>query len=167
MESTKNSDELIIFNIKKFAIHDGPGIRTTTFLQGCNLNCGWCHNPEGISIGKGPESKIIKIDDLFKEIIKDKHFYETSNGGVTFSGGEPLLQVKPLTKLLEKCKKSGIDIVLDTCGYCEWGVFEKVIPFVNIFLYDLKHVNSEIHKKATGVSNELILKNLKKLDERG
>ena len=169
MKSNKSnkSEKLIVFDIKRFAIHDGPGIRTTVFLQGCPLRCGWCHNPEGISIGKGPKSKKIELNELFEEIIKDKPFYEISKGGVSFSGGEPMLQFKPLTKLLRMCKKSKVNTAVETCGHCNWEAFEKIIPFVDLFFYDLKHIDNKIHKKGTGSSNKIILDNLKKLDKRG
>ncbi len=107
------------------------------------------------------------VDEVFNEIIKDKAFYENSGGGVTFSGGECMLQIDFLLEILKRCKENGIHTAIDTAGHISWGNFEKVLPFTDLFLYDIKIFDSEKHKKYTGVGNELILDNLKRLFEIG
>ncbi len=174
-----------IFDIKKFAIHDGPGIRTTVFFQGCPLNCRWCHNPEGRKNSEEipkiesdrpdmfrfkknePSDRIVSVKTLMKEIKKDLIFYEQSGGGVTFSGGEPMKQIDFLIELLRECSKNNIHTIVDTCGYAPFEDFEKVYKVVDLFLYDLKLIDNKAHLEFTGVSNELILSNLKQLFERG
>ncbi|MFX0015655.1 MAG: glycyl-radical enzyme activating protein [Promethearchaeota archaeon] len=166
----------IIFDIKKFAIHDGPGIRTTIFLKGCPLNCWWCHNPEG----QNPNSEIIwknqkkelvgrvvGVKEVLVEIEKDLIFYDESGGGITFSGGEPLMQPVFLEHLLIACQKRELSTILDTCGYASWKVIEKIKDNVDLFLYDLKMIDDKKHLKYTGVSVLPILANLKKLDSIG
>ncbi|MEG2353775.1 MAG: glycyl-radical enzyme activating protein [Clostridium sp.] len=113
------------------------------------------------------KGKEISVDDLFKEVIKDEIFYGESNGGVTFSGGEPLIQADFIREVLKKCKKRDIHTTIDTCGYVSWDKFEKIVDYTDLFLYDLKHMNSDKHKLYTSVSNELILENLKKLSDLG
>ena len=206
----------IIFNIQRYSIHDGPGIRTTVFLKGCPLNCWWCQNPESQSsgqeivfwedrcIGCGACSTIcpsgaiqikngipvtekekcilcgkciekcpalaremigkkMTIEEIIKEVEKDLVFYEESGGGVTFSGGEPLGQSEFLESLLNCCQEKKIHTAVDTSGYVSWEILSKISSKVDLFLYDLKIMDSKRHKKYTGVSNELILENLKKL----
>ncbi len=174
----------IIFDIKKFAIHDGPGIRTTIFFKGCPLNCWWCHNPE--SIRSLPErikvnhlnsneniceeelfGKKYSVEDLLREIKKDQVFYDESGGGVTFSGGEPMLQLKFLKEVLVECKQSGIHTAVDTSGYVIKRLFSQIYDFTDLFLYDLKIFDNDLHREFTGVSNEIILSNLKYLIDRG
>jgi len=205
-----------VFNIQRYSIHDGPGIRTTVFLKGCPLNCWWCQNPEsqlsgqeivfwedrcigcgacsticpsgaiqikngipvtekekcilcGKCIEKCPAlaremiGKKITAEEVIKEIEKDVIFYEESGGGVTFSGGEPLEQPEFLEELLNACQKKKIHTAVDTSGYVSWEILNKISSKVDLFLYDLKIMDSKRHKKYTGVSNELILENLKKL----
>lgn len=103
------------------------------------------------------------IDEVFTEVIKDKTFYETSGGGVTFSGGECMLQIDFLVEILKKCKENGIHTAVDTAGHIPWKNFEKILPYTDLFLYDIKSMDSETHKKYTGVENTLILENLSKL----
>ncbi|MHA1719201.1 MAG: glycyl-radical enzyme activating protein [Promethearchaeota archaeon] len=173
----------IIFDIKKFAIHDGPGIRTTIFLKGCPLNCWWCHNPESqnfnpekYSISKLDQHKSenedfigkkMSVIDIFKEIEKDLLFYDESGGGVTFSGGEPLGQPEFLLELLKICKKNEINTILDTTGHTDSKILDKIKPYVDLFLYDLKFVDNEKHEKYTGVSNYQIINNLTRLSKEG
>ena len=107
--------------------------------------------------------KEYSVDEVLKEVIKDKAFYETSGGGVTFSGGECMLQIDFLTEILKKCKENGIHTAVDTAGHIPWESFEKIIPDTDLFLYDIKAMNDEIHKEYTGVSNSLILENLARL----
>jgi pyruvate formate lyase activating enzyme len=169
-----------IFDIKRFAVHDGPGIRTTVFFKGCPLDCWWCHNPES---RKSQAEKVIykrklgekeidythtygksmNIPEVVKEILKDKLFYEESGGGVTFSGGEPLLQPDALFDLLKHCKRKGIHTAVDTCGHTQWINFKKIIAFTDLFLFDLKLIDVEKHEEFTGVKNELIIDNLVRL----
>jgi pyruvate formate lyase activating enzyme len=174
----------VIFDLKRFAIHDGPGIRTTVFFKGCPLLCWWCHNPESHKVlpekfdGCNFRSNInhslsshdevgreVTIPELMREIEKDSVFYEESGGGVTFSGGEPTLQPDFLLSLLTECNESGFHTAVDTSGHAPKRIFEKIIDHTNIFLYDLKLMNDELHQKYTGVSNKLIQTNLKWLDD--
>jgi len=170
----------IIFDIKRYAIHDGPGIRTTVFLKGCAATCWWCHNPESQSseIEKAvrnnrlddinyEETEIIgkkmTVQEVMAEIQKDLVFYDESGGGVTFSGGEPLLQADFLRELLLACQLSGIQNTLDTTGYAPRDVFHSIIDHVDLFLYDIKFVDDQLHQKYAGVSNTVILDNLNTL----
>jgi pyruvate formate lyase activating enzyme len=174
----------IIFDIKRFAVHDGPGIRTTVFLKGCPLRCAWCHNPEGISAAlcDVPKSvrignkiftemetvgKEISVENLMRELEKEKIFMDESGGGVTFSGGEPLMQPEFLNEALIACKNAGMHTAVDTSGYARWEILEKAAKWTDLFLYDLKIMDDELHKKYTGVSNKLILENLTHLLELG
>lgn len=167
----------LIFDIKHCAIHDGPGLRTTVFFKGCPLNCWWCHNPESIfpliqkiEVNKRIGNKsFIEIADvgqymdsksIMAEIEKDAVFYEESNGGITFSGGEPMSQIDFLTELAIHCKEKGFHTTLDTSGYCATENFEKILPYIDLFLYDIKTLDDIVHKKYTGKSNNLIINNL-------
>jgi pyruvate formate lyase activating enzyme len=178
----------------RYSVHDGPGIRTTVFFKGCPLSCKWCHNPESLNQKPQnifSEKKCIKcgycasgrrsdncptgaretigyeitVPELMKEINKDLLFYEQSNGGVTFSGGEPLSQAKFLFGALESCVKNHINTAIDTSGFCDTGALLKAAEMTNYFLYDIKFLDKEKHKKYCGASNEIILKNLKRLAE--
>ena len=174
----------LIFDIRRFSVHDGPGIRTTLFFKGCPLSCWWCHNPE--SQDTCPEKTIrtriiseerfekpeitgrfMTVDEVMDEVLPDQLFYEESGGGVTFSGGEPLMQEVFLTELLQACKQQGLHTVLDTSGYASPDIIAKVAPYVDLFLYDLKLMDHALHKKYTGVSNKSILANLSKLFRTG
>lgn len=162
--------EGIIFDIKKYAILDGPGIRTTVFLKGCPLRCWWCHNPEGqhpgiesFSIDGNAQETIgrrVTVDEVMSEVEKDIIFYDQSGGGVTFSGGEALQQVPFLRELLKRSREKGIRTVVDTCGAVATKWFETILDLVDIFLYDVKLVDEQDHIKYTGKSNKLILRNL-------
>lgn len=174
-----------IFDIKRFAIHDGPGIRTTIFFKGCPLRCWWCHNPEshkilperfndcGIKRSYNrllPDSdnelgKKVDTDFLMFEVEKDRVFYEESGGGVTFSGGEPLMQPEFLTAALIEAKKRDINTVVDTSGFSKWELIENIINYTDQFLYDIKLIDSVLHEEYTGVSNKLIIENLINLDK--
>ncbi len=209
-----------IFEIKRFAVHDGDGIRTTVFFKGCPLKCLWCHNPEGIdfkpqlayyenkcincgecvgvcssnahtisekghifdrdlclSCGKCADvclgnaltfyGKEMTVDELLPILLEDKDFYEESGGGVTLSGGECLMQADFCTELLKNLKERGIHTAVDTCGFVSREVIDKVIPYTDIFLYDIKAFDEDVHIKCTGQSNRRILENLKYIDECG
>lgn len=175
-------DEAFIFNIQRFSIHDGPGIRLNIFFKGCPLNCWWCHNPESQSSEleilektrifnnkkiseKEVVGKSISLNELLAEIEKERVFFEESGGGVTFSGGEPLLQSEFLIKMLKLCQQNGIHTTIDTSGYASEKVFQKVAVNVDLFLFDLKIINNKDHIKYCGVPIEPILKNLIHLDK--
>ena len=215
-----NSKKGIIFDIKKYAVDDGPGIRTTIFFKGCPLRCAWCHNPESwnsneemsfriekcigcarcteacpngaISIIEGKAAtqtdkcklcgscttrcptgakkligRQVGVDEIVEQIEKDVIFYDQSGGGVTFSGGEPLMQSDFLCELLEQCKGRRIHTAVDTSCYCKHDVIEKVSKNTDLFLCDLKHTQTDSHRRLTGVGNEIILKNIKRLSEKG
>ncbi|WP_314060803.1 glycyl-radical enzyme activating protein [uncultured Vagococcus sp.] len=166
----------LIFNIQKFSLHDGPGIRTTIFFKGCPIRCAWCHNPESHLYQcenmpkKNGKSELVgkgyTLSELMKEIEKDQLFYEQSGGGVTLSGGEVMTQnmafVEPLVKQL---KGRGISVAIDTCGVAPFANYQRLLPYVDLFLYDLKFVDTNLHKAYTGVTNELVLANLKQLSD--
>ena len=209
----------VIFNIQKYSIHDGPGVRTIVFFKGCPLRCRWCSNPEGISskyqvmtledrciscgkcveacpqgvhslhllsdgsvkhqvnreaicIGCGqceancPQEAVriagkeTTVKEVMDVIMQDSAFYWSSGGGVTLGGGEVTRQPDFAAAILEECKKQGIHTAIETCGYTEWNVMKELAKHVDLFLYDLKHIDSEEHKRLTGVNNERILKNI-------
>jgi pyruvate formate lyase activating enzyme len=210
----------MIFDIKKFSIHDGPGIRTTVFLKGCPLSCAWCHNPEGIAparqvmvwenrclrcgtcmtlcsagaihaVGDGfvtdrdvcvlcgecvancpagareITGREVTVAEIMADVAKDTIFYDESGGGVTFSGGEPLLQSKFLRSLLQTCREREIHTAVDTTGFAAPTVLDRISHLVDLFLYDLKLMDDEKHRQYTGVSNALIHSNLKRLSAGG
>ena len=170
----------IIYDIKRFAIHDGPGIRTTVFLKGCPCDCWWCHNPESRSSSIFSCSKEISLDGisvqreqtigeeidavrLMEEINKDAIFFQQSGGGVTFSGGEPLQQIDFLKTMLCQCKAQGIHTTVDTTAFVHASVIQGIVADVDLFMVDLKFVDDEKHRKYVGVSNRNILSNLESL----
>jgi pyruvate formate lyase activating enzyme len=173
-----------VFDIKRFAVHDGPGIRTTVFLKGCPLRCWWCHNPEsqqqepvtvdverklnGRSVqGKKVYGEQMESKQLIEILIRDSHFYEESGGGVTFSGGEPLMQPEGLLQLLEACKVHRFHTTVDTCGYARQEHFENILDVTDLFLFDLKNMDPGLHKHYTGVDNGPILSNADFLLKKG
>lgn len=172
-----------IFDIKHFAIHDGPGIRQTIFFKGCPLSCWWCHNPESQNINIESFTKTNKLDgkefkkevkvgykitakELLKTIQGDKVFFEESKGGITFSGGEPLMQVNFLYELLNLCKKEGIHTCIDTTGFASLNTVQKIAELADCFLYDIKLTDNALHEKYTGVPVDAIIENLKWLDQK-
>ena len=211
--------EGVISDIKRFAVHDGDGIRTTVFLKGCPLKCIWCHNPE--SIGGKPQiayypnkcigcgecvaacphgahsmepghvfdrekctgcgaceaacldgaitfyGKTVTVGELLPLLLEDKAFYDNSGGGVTLSGGECLMQADFCAELLKALKAQGIHTAVDTCGFVSKEALDKVIPYTDIFLYDLKAFDEDVHIRCTGQSNRIILENLRYLDSMG
>jgi pyruvate formate lyase activating enzyme len=176
--------EGLIFSVKRYSIHDGPGIRVTFFMKGCPLSCLWCHNPEGISafpsdvtmtnrIGDKEFShtaevgKYYSVSKVLAILEKERVFLNQSKGGVTFSGGEPLLQPEFLEEVLEACKAGGFHTAIDTSGYSPARNFEPILPFTDLFLFDIKHMDDARHIEYSGVSNKLILDNFQMLLESG
>ncbi len=158
-----------ISNIQRFTIHDGPGIRLTVFFQGCPLSCWWCHNPECIPdahYNSGFAVKEIGERPLLEEIKKELLFMDESGGGVTFSGGEPLMQPVFLRKMLTLCRAEEIHTAVDTSGLAPQKVFDELVDLPDLFLFDLKVIDDTLHRKYTGVSNRQILKNLARLNDR-
>ena len=213
----------IVFNIQKYSVHDGPGIRTIVFTKGCPLSCRWCSNPESqllkpqmafnatrcigtdkchycmpacpyqaittegnslnidcthcnecetLACSKAcPAGSIITygqtrtVEDVLNAVAQDAIFYTRSGGGMTISGGEPLFQKEFAIALLREARRRRIKTAIETCGCYEWERLEEAAPYLNYVLYDVKHTDTEKHKCATGVGNELILSNLKKLLE--
>ncbi len=206
----------VVFNIQRFSVHDGPGIRTTVFLKGCNLRCRWCHNPESIDpspqiqyfaekcvgcgmceracpsglttlAGERKTALACKLcggcaqycmNDALKKageemspqqvmdvVLKDRDYYENSGGGLTLSGGEPLLQSEFCAELLRLAKEQGIDTAVDTAANVPYAAFEAVLPYTDKILLDLKIMNDCLHREYTGVSNGLILENARRLFE--
>lgn len=207
-----------VFNIEKFATHDGPGIRTTVFLKGCSLHCPWCANPESWSFkptllydqrkcvsckscvaGCAQQAisfdehwqwdaakclrcrectlhcipralrfagETMSIDEVVKEIMKDKEYFDNSGGGVTVSGGEPFLQADALTALLKECKREGLHTAVETTGNVPMSEMEKALPYIDLFLYDVKHPDAQKLHDVTGGRAEYIFPNLEMLAKR-
>ena len=168
----------LIFSVKRYSIHDGPGIRVTFFMKGCPLSCAWCHNPEGISpfpevmsltskVGSlefsrdGEVGKFYQVNEIIEIAEKERVFMSQSNGGVTFSGGEPLFQKDFLLEALKALKSNGYHTAVDTSGYSQINNLKQIIPYTDLFLFDLKQLNNTSHLSLTGVSNEVILDNYK------
>ncbi|MDY6933841.1 MAG: glycyl-radical enzyme activating protein [Spirochaetota bacterium] len=225
------SEQLLVTQIQRFSVNDGPGFRTNVFLKGCSLRCLWCHNPEtqstdkelywkkrlcvqcGACLDACPKDAIyppippeeaqmegstyykidwdkcdlcfkcvdvcvydaleivgtpMTIDEIIEEVEQDIPFYNNSGGGMTLSGGEPMIHADFVIDLLKGARKKGLHICLDTSGHCKWEYLETLLDedLVDIFLFDIKHIDTNKHKELTGVGNELILENLKKLTER-
>lgn len=206
----------LITNIKRMAIHDGEGLRTTVFFKGCPLRCLWCHNPDTLSFeqeigfydhkcircgsctqtctggaleaGEFRAEKCVRCfrcvescpvgarelygtlwdsEVLAAKVLEDRAFFENSGGGVTLSGGECLCQPEFAEELARIFWQEGLSVDIDTCGYVKFDVFKRLIPYTDEFLYDLKAIDPEVHKRCTGRDNGLILENLRKLDELG
>jgi pyruvate formate lyase activating enzyme len=206
----------VVFNIQRFSLHDGPGIRTTVFLKGCSMHCFWCHNPEGqhpepelryypercISCGQcviscpnhahgmkegshvflrdncslngacvatcfsgalQMEGRMMTVDQVMQEILADKAFYESSGGGVTLSGGEPALNKDFAMEILQQCKQHQLHTAIETCGEIPWASLEALLPFTDLVMMDIKHLNSHAHLLATGQQNDRILSNARRL----
>lgn len=206
----------VVFNIQHYAIHDGPGIRTTVFLKGCPLRCLWCQNPEsqdlkpviffnaekctgcGMCIEACPENAIRIVDDksatdrgrckgsgkcaevcpnearslmgrimsgaeVFEDVNADALFYQNSGGGVTLSGGDPVAQPAFSIDILKRCRNAGIHTAVETCGFAKWETLKSILEYVDLVLYDIKHMDPVKHKAFTKVSNERILDNAKRI----
>lgn len=206
----------VVFNIQRFSLHDGPGIRTTVFLKGCSMRCFWCHNPEGrrrapelsyqaerclhcgqcvsacpnhahelregrhvfhreLCLVSGEcvtecpsqalqlEGRSMTVGEVMTEILRDRTFYASSGGGVTLSGGEPALAKEFARELLEQCRAHGLHTAIETCGECEWTALDLLLPFTDLVMMDLKHLDPAQHREATGHSNRRILDNARRL----
>ena len=170
--------EINVSSIQHFSVGDGPGIRTTEFLKGCNLKCPWCHNPETIS-GESQEllfkennkrvtyGKKMSLEEVIGEVMEDEIFYEDGGGGVTVSGGEPLLQSRAVAELLQALKRKGISTLVDTAGCVPWEAFERVLDVTDIFYFDVKIGDSEKYASVIGGDAERIFDNLSRLQKSG
>lgn len=161
-----------IFNIQRFSVHDGPGIRTIVFFKGCSLRCRWCCNPESQSYeiqtmteaGKAKTvGQDVRVRDIMPEILSDTAYYRRSGGGVTLSGGEILCQYKFARDLLTACKENGLNTAVESTAFATYDRIEAILPYLDLFLMDIKHMNPQKHKEYTGVDNSLILENAKKI----
>ncbi len=159
-----------IFDIQRFSTHDGPGIRTIVFLKGCALRCRWCCNPESQSYEietmlQNGKPKImgrdVTVDEVLKEVLQDRPYYNRSGGGVTLSGGESLLQPDFAVALLQACKDNGINTAIETTGFANADVIKRFLPYLDTVLMDIKHINSDKHKEFTSQPNDRILENAK------
>lgn len=161
-----------IFDIQRYSIHDGPGIRTIVFLKGCYLRCQWCSNPESqeyeiqtMMVAGKPKiiGRDVTVEEVLAEVRKDMPYYRKSGGGLTLSGGESLYQADFAAALLCEAQEMGINTAIESTACTEFSQVEKILPFLDTFLLDIKHMDSEKHKKHTGVSNERILENAEKI----
>lgn len=161
-----------IFNIQKYSLHDGPGVRTIVFLKGCRLRCRWCCNPESQNfeiqnmIVGGKEKTVgedISAGEVMDKIIKDMPYYRRSGGGITLSGGECLCQIDFAEALLSLAKEKGISTAVESTAFAPFEDIEKLLPFIDCFLMDIKHTDAGKHKEFTGQSNELIMENAKRI----
>lgn len=158
----------IIFDIQRFCLNDGPGIRTTVFLKGCPLTCIWCHNPEAMqlepqmTLGEKPRllGKKMSVQAVTDVAARDSAYYANSGGGITISGGEPMMQLNFTHALLQEAKQQGWHTCLDTSGFAAQKAYQRVLPFVDIFLFDIKAHEPWLHKKLTGQENGRLLANL-------
>jgi pyruvate formate lyase activating enzyme len=157
----------MLFNVQKFSLHDGPGIRTTVFLKGCPLRCPWCANPEsrrpGVQTARDGAvyGRETTVEALLPKLMQDEAFYRESGGGVTLSGGEPLFQPAFALALLARLRREGIHTALETTGFARADVFARAIALADCFLFDLKHPDAERHLRITGVPLAPILANLR------
>ena len=165
-----------IFNIQRFSIHDGPGIRTIVFFKGCLMRCAWCCNPESQNfeiqtmLENGKQKTVgrdVTVEELLPELLSDLPFYRRSGGGITLSGGEILCQPQFARDLLHACKENGLHTAVESTANAAFEKIEMILPYLDLFLMDVKHMDSEKHKRFTGASNELILQNAKKIAESG
>ena len=181
----RRADQGVVFSIKRYALHDGPGIRTTVFLKGCPLRCWWCHTPRArnpepetvrdhgdkpFSAFAGPDGRVgrmMTIREVMEVVRKDELFYDESGGGVTFSGGEPLMQPGFLHALLTAAKALDLRTAVDTSGFAAPEVLERILPLTDLFLYDLKLMDDDRHRRYAGTPVEPILNNLDLLARSG
>lgn len=165
-----------IFDIQRYSIHDGNGIRTIVFLKGCALRCRWCCNPESQSYeiqtmmvqGK-PQimGRDVTVEEVMEIVEKDRAYYRRTGGGLTLSGGESLCQPEFATALLQAAQEQGISTAMESMGYAEWEVIDGLLPYLDQYLLDIKHMNPQKHKEYTGKSNERMLENAMKIARSG
>lgn len=156
-----------VFDIKRFSTHDGPGIRSTVFFTGCPLRCAWCHNPEAFVLHALEDDANVRsyaVPELVREMERDIAFYDRSGGGVTLSGGEPLVQARFVLELLRACRRRDLHTALDTCGLVDPETLVAAAALTNLMLYDIKLTDSASHRDWTGADNRRILENLRLLD---
>lgn len=165
-----------IFDIQRFSVHDGPGIRTIVFLKGCILRCRWCCNPESqryeieTMIVHGKEKVIgrdVTVREVMETVVKDRPYYRRSGGGLTLSGGESLLQPEFASALLRAAKEAGINTALESTACAPFENIGKLLPWLDTYLLDIKHMNADKHRKFTGKTNRLILENAEKIARSG
>lgn len=165
-----------IFDIQRYSIHDGPGIRTIVFLKGCVLRCKWCCNPESqeykiqtMMVQGKPKTigRDVTVHQVLEEIEKDRSYYMRSGGGLTLSGGESLCQPDFARDLLRAAKENGINTAMESMGCANFKIIEEILPYLDTYLMDIKHMDGEKHKAFTGRSNELMLENAKKIAVTG
>ena len=163
-----------IFDIQKYSIHDGPGIRTIVFLKGCVLRCRWCCNPESqeysvqqMIVGGKPKTmgRDVTVAEVMEEVERDRPYYRRSGGGLTLSGGECLCQPDFSAALLRAAKETGINTAIESTGCAKWEQIQKLLPYLDLYLMDIKHMSSQKHKQFTSQPNELILENARKIAE--
>jgi len=165
-----------IFDIQRYSIHDGGGIRTIVFLKGCPLRCKWCCNPEGqhynvekMTLG-GKEKNVgqdVTVGEIIDIVERDRIYYRRSGGGLTLSGGESLTQPDFAVALLKTAKERGINTAMESTGFADFSVISRYLPYLDLYLMDIKHMNSAKHKEFTSQPNELILENAKKITDAG
>jgi pyruvate formate lyase activating enzyme len=151
-----------IHSTESFGTVDGPGVRFVVFLQGCPMRCAYCHNPDTWDPKGGTPTE---ASEIIEQYIRNESFYQ--GGGITVTGGEPLMQIDFVESVLKKLKENGIHTALDTTGYAKWEVLQRTMPYTDLYLYDLKHMDSEKHRKVVQVPNELILENAQELAAHG
>ena len=165
-----------IFDIQRYSIHDGHGIRTIVFLKGCVLRCRWCCNPESqeykiqtMMVQGKPKTigRDVTVEEVVQEVEKDRAYYRRSGGGLTLSGGESLCQPEFARDLLRAAKEAGITTAMESMACAKWEVIESILPYLDQYLMDIKHINPEKHKEFTGRSNELMLENARKVAASG
>ena len=165
-----------IFDIQRYSIHDGMGIRTIVFLKGCVLRCRWCCNPESqeyviqtMMVDGKPKviGRDVTVAEVMEVVEKDRAYYRRSGGGITLSGGESLCQPKFAKALLQTAKAKGISTAMESMGCAPFEVIEEILPYLDTYLMDIKHTNPAKHKEFTGVSNELMLENARKIAASG
>jgi pyruvate formate lyase activating enzyme len=165
-----------IFDIQRYSIHDGTGIRTIVFLKGCVLRCRWCCNPESqrfeietMTVNGKPKvmGRDVTVGEVMETVRRDMPYYDRSEGGLTLSGGESLLQPEFAAGLLKAAKALGVTTAMESMGCADWSAFEKVLPDLDTYLMDIKNMNAEKHKAFTGRENSLMLENAKKVAQSG
>ena len=152
-----------IFDIQRFSLHDGIGIRTIVFFKGCFLRCRWCCNPESQNYELEGRGKDVSVQEVMDVVEKDRHYYRRSGGGITLSGGEVLYQADFARELLKSAKESGIHTAIESTALANFAEIEKLLPYLDTFLMDIKHMNPAKHEKFTGGRNDIVFENAQKV----